>query len=226
MVASKLAPSGTDQSLAPANEVERLRLILDKQPSCLMRVAFDGRVLAVSDHAMSLLGVRELVQVLDTNLVQRLRGDAVAETWAEFVTRVTQSGSASAESELEDFGGSTRAVTLQGVALPDHPDGLESMLLTIRDISTAKRLEASLEEEEGLRRSLQSALSDATATVETLRKNLVALATERKELQAALDTVLVQRPQIAQSVEQLRGALVAIMEAAALVRQPKNKDTK
>jgi PAS domain S-box-containing protein len=226
VVASKLAPSGSDRAAAPASEIERLRLILDKQPSCLMRVAFDGRVLAVSDHAMSLLGVRELGQVLDTNLVERLRGDAVAETWTEFVTRVTQSGSASAESELEEFGGSTRAVTLQGVALPDHPDGLESMLLTIRDISTAKRLEASLEEEEGLRRSLQSALNDATATVETLRKNLIALATERKELQGALDTVLVQRPQIAQSVDQLRSALVAIMEAAALARQPKNKDTK
>jgi chromosome segregation ATPase len=96
----------------------------------------------------------------------------------------------------------------------------------VRDISTAKRLEASLEEEEGLRRSLQSALSDATATVEQLRKNLIALATERKDLQAALDTVLLQRPQIAQSVEQLRGALTAIMEAAALARQPKDKGTK
>ena len=223
---SKLASSGTDQTAAPSNEVERLRAILEKQPSCLMRVAIDGRMLAISDHAMSLLGARELGQVLDTNFVERLRGDAVAETWSEFVARVTQSGSASAETELEEFSGNIRAVTMQGVALPDHPDGIESMLLTIRDISTARRLEASLEEEEGLRRSLQSALNDATATVETLRKNLVALAAERKELQAALDTVLLQRPQIAQSVEQLRGALVAIMEAAAVARQPKDKEQK
>lgn len=191
-----------------------------------MRVGLDGRVLAVSDHAMSLLGVRELGQVLDTNFVELLRGDAVAATWAEFVARVTQSGSASGEGELEDFTGSKRAVNMQGVAIPDHPDGIASMLLTVRDISTARRLEASLEEEEGLRRSLQSALADATATVETLRKNLIALATERKELQGALDTVLLQRPQIAQSVEQLRGALTAIMEAAALARQPKDKESK
>ena len=225
-MASNLAPSGTERAASPASEVERLRAILDKQPSCLLRVALDGRLLAVSDHALSLLGARDLGQVLDTNFVERLRGDTVAATWSEFVTRVTQSGSASAESELEEFGGSRRAVTLQGVALQDHPDGMPSLLVTVRDISTARRLEASLEEEEGLRRSLQSALSDATATVETLRKNLVALATERKELQTALDTVLVQRPQIAQSVEQLRGALTAIMEAAATARQPKDKDAK
>jgi PAS domain S-box-containing protein len=225
-VTSKLAPSGTDQTAAPLNEVERLRAILDHQPACLMRVAIDGRMLAVSDHAMNLLGVRELGQVLDTNFADRLRGDAVAEAWREFVGRVQQSGSASVETELEDFGGNTRAVTLQSVALPDHPDGIASILLTVRDISTARRLEASLEEEEGLRRSLQSALNDATATVETLRKNLVALATERKDLQAALDIVLLQRPQIAQSVEQLRGALVAIMEAAAMARQPKDKEPK
>ena len=191
-----------------------------------MRVAIDGRLLAVSDHAMSLLGARELAQVLDTNFVARLRGETVDAIWSEFVARVTQSGSATAESELEDLTGTNRAVTLQGVALPDHPDGLPSLLVTVRDISTARRLEASLEEEEGLRRSLQSALADATTTVETLRKNLIALASERKDLQSALDTVLLQRPQIAQSVEQLRGALTAIMEAAALARKPKDKEQK
>jgi PAS domain-containing protein len=226
MVASNLAPSGADRAVAADSEVERLRALLEKQPSCLMRVAIDGRILAASDHAMSLLGVRELGQILDTNFVERLRGDAVAETWSEFVARVTQTGSASAETDFEELAGSKRAVALQGVALPDHPDGIESMLLTVRDISTARRLEASLEEEEGLRRSLQSALADATATVETLRKNLVGLATERKELQAALDTVLLQRPNIAQSVEQLRNALKAIMDAAALARQPKDKEQK
>jgi hypothetical protein len=225
-VASNLAPSGTDRAATAQNEVERLRAILEKQASCLLRVAPDGRILAVSDHAMSLLGVRELGQVLDTSFIGRLRGDAAAETWSEFVTRVMQTGSASAESEFEELAGDQRLVTLQGVALPDHPDGIESMLLTVRDVSTARRLEASLEEEEGLRRSLQSALADATTTVETLRKNLVALAAERKELQAALDTVLLQRPQLAQSVEQLRDALKAIMQAAAVARQPRDKEPK
>lgn len=227
MVASNLAPSGTASAATAENEVERLRAILEKQASCLLRVATDGRILAVSDHAMSLLGVRELGQILDTSFLARLRGDTVAETWNEFVTRVMQTGSASAESAFEEQADNAkRLVTLQGVALADHPDGIPSLLLTVRDISTARRLEASLEEEEGLRRSMQSALADATATVETLRKNLVALAAERKELQASLDTVLLQRPLIAQSVEQLRDALKAIMEAAAVARQPKDKDQK
>ena len=137
-----------------------------------------------------------------------------------FVARVSQSGSASAEAELEDLTGVWRAITLQGVGLPDHPDGTTSLLVTVRDVSTARRLQASLEEEERLRRSLQVSLTDATATVEQLRKNLVSIATERKDLQAALATVLLQRPNIAQSVEQLRKALTAIMEAAAVARPP------
>src|ERR671923_2372292 len=124
MVASNLAPSGADRAVAADSEVERLRALLEKQPSCLMRVAIDGRILAASDHAMSLLGVRELGQILDTNFVERLRGDAVAETWSEFVARVTQTGSASAETDFEELAGSKRAVALQGVALPDHPDGI------------------------------------------------------------------------------------------------------
>jgi 2C-methyl-D-erythritol 2,4-cyclodiphosphate synthase len=207
------------------NEVERLRAILDRQPSCLMRVATDGTLLAVSDAGLGLLGASDLGQVLDSSLVDRLRGDTIAELWSDFVARVSQGGKASAETELEDLTGARRAVILQGIVFPDHPDGVPSLLLTVRDVSSARRLEASLEEEERLRRSLQVSLTDATATVEQLRKNLVSIATERKDLQAALATVLLQRPNIAQSVEQLRNALTAIMEAAAVAR-PEDKGAK
>lgn len=180
-----------------------------------MRVATDGRLLAVSDAAVSLMGATDLAEVLDSSLVDRLRGQRTAELWLDFVSRVAHGGSASAETELEDLAGTKRAVILQGIGLPDHPDGIGSLLVTARDVSSARRLEASLEEEERLRRSLQDSLTDATASVEQLRKNLVAIATERKDLQAALATVLLQRPNISQSVEQLRSALTAIMDAAS-----------
>jgi hypothetical protein len=191
-----------------------------------MRVATDGKLLAASDAAVSLMGATNLGEVLDSSLVDRLRGERIAELWSDFVTRVSEGGSASAETELEDLAGTKRAVILQGIGLPDHPDGIRSMLVTARDVSGARRLAASLEEEERLRLSLQASLTDATASVEQLRKNLVAIATERKDLQAALATVLLQRPNISQSVEQLRSALTAIMDAATAATPAQDQEPK
>ncbi len=99
-------PVFAEQDLAA--EVERLRAILEKQPSCLMRVATGGVVLAVSDAAMSLIGARELAQVVETNFMDRIQGDTAASFWTDFVTRVSNSGSASAECEMYDLTGARR----------------------------------------------------------------------------------------------------------------------
>src|SRR5215210_2473983 len=77
----------------PVAEIARLRSLLELQPSCLMRIATDGTLLAVSNAALTLLGAHELAQVLDTNLVERIRGDAAANTWPDFMNRVVSSGS-------------------------------------------------------------------------------------------------------------------------------------
>src|SRR5688572_626677 len=126
---SKPASSGAaKQASQPAvdseAEVVRLRMLLEQQPSCLMRVATDGTLLAVSDAALTLLGARDLAQLLDTSLVDRIRGDSAANVWADFTTRVLSAGSASAECDIDDVAGTRRSVLLLGVALPDHPDGL------------------------------------------------------------------------------------------------------
>src|SRR5262245_9720398 len=64
-----------------------LRRVIEKQPACLLRVATDGMLLAVNEAGLQALGARELSEVLETNL-----GDRVAQKdhalWTEFVARV------------------------------------------------------------------------------------------------------------------------------------------
>lgn len=207
-------------------EVERLRTALDKLPTCLMRVATDGTLLAVSDVALSLLGARELAEVLGTNFVARLSsGDAGATAWAEFVERVLQGGSGSAECDMIDLGGVQRAVVLLGVALPDHPDTGRSLLVTVRDVSTARRLEASLHEQEELRRTVQEGLESTTATVQQLRAELQEAADERHHLRAALDEEIIRRQQMASMLEQLTRALSVAVNTTTLAREALEKGT-
>jgi hypothetical protein len=203
-----------------AAEIAHLRSLLEKQPSCLMRVRADGTLLAVSDTALSLLGASELAQVLDANLMDHLPGEAVA-VWSDFVRRVMISGTASAECEMTDLAGARRSVVLAGVALRSHPDGLESLLVTARDVSGARRLEASLQEQDGLRQSieeLRAKLADALAD----RQQIEGAAADRGQLQLALDQATVERQQLRSALDQaaserqqVRGAL----DQAALERQ-------
>ena len=187
-----------------AGEVERLRALLDRQPSCLMRVGIDGLILAASDAAVSLFGAQKLAQVLDASLVQRLDGNG-AQVWADFVVRVHQSGSASAECEMRDLAGGQRAVVLQGVSLPAHPDGLDSVLLVVRDVSTARRLEESLREQQELR---QAAQYDLRVAVEQL-----------SDLQARLDAVTAERHELASALGQLKAALGTAIDSTMLAQQ-------
>jgi PAS domain-containing protein len=143
----------------PAAEVQRLRAILERQPSCLLRVGIDGTLCAVSDAALGLLGARELSAVLNTNLRDRIVTDA-EHLWSEFVLRVSQSGSGSMECEMTDLAGASRSVIIHGVAAPSHPDNIKSLLLTVRDVSTRRQLEASLAEVTAERESLRKALAD------------------------------------------------------------------
>src|SRR5687768_5042256 len=175
------APAGAD----PAAEVERLRALLERQPSCLMRITLDGTLLAVSDAALSLLGARALAQVLETSLIEHLHGDA-EHLWSDFVRRVLQAGSASLECEMNDLAGVRRAVILHGVSLSSHPDGDDSLLVTIRDVSTARRLQSSLQEQEDLRRSAQDGLRTAVEQVQALQTRLAEVTAERQELASAL----------------------------------------
>lgn len=193
--------------------------MLDKVPSCLMRVGHDGTLLAVSDAALTLLGANSLAEVLDTNFVARLQGEAVDALWAEFTARVSQSGSASIECEMTEQGDARRTVLLLGASLPAHPDAVPSLLIAVRDVSTARRLETSLHEQEQLRESMQEGLDNATSSLQELRTQLEGAATKRKELEEALSAETGRRQHVDHAFEQLTQALAAATAAAWLVRQ-------
>jgi hypothetical protein len=201
----------------PAAELDRLHTLLDKQPSCLMRVAIDGMLLAVSDAALVLLGGSELAQMLGTNLVDRIHGDS-GTLWTDFVDRVCQSGSGSVECELDDLRGARRTVMLLSIAVSDHPDGLASLLVSVRDMSAARRLETSLEEQEGIRRALQASLDKASTTVKELRERLEHAIDENRQLNVALETAVAERVVIAASVDDLTNALNTAMHAVSVTR--------
>lgn len=199
-------------------EVERLRTLLDKLPSCLMRIGLDGTLLAVSDTALDLLGARDLGSVLGSAFIDRLQGDARA-VWTDFAQRVSADGSGSAECEMEDLTRARRVVVLQGVMVPHHPDAQASILVAVRDITTARRLEASLHEQEGVRRSVQAALDAATASMEQLRGQLENASAERRELRAALDASAADQQRLGAAIDQLVTALSVAMDAASSARQ-------
>jgi PAS domain S-box-containing protein len=200
-------------------EVERLRALLERQPSCLMRVGMGGTLLAVNDKALNLLGARRLEDALGTSFVDRIDGEDNATLWADFVRRVSNAGSASVECEMNDLAGVRRAVMVQAVTLPTHPDGDESFLLTVRDVSTARRLQASLQEQEELRRSAQHGLHDATASIHELRTRLAEVTLERDRLRATSDAAVADRQQLSGALNQLKTALSTAIEATQLAQQ-------
>jgi hypothetical protein len=127
-----------------------LLTVIEKQPSCLLRVGIDGRLLAANRSALRLLGTGDLAQALDRTLTERIL-PAHRERWRDFLTRVWEIGSGSIECDMTDVAGVQRTLLLDGVALREHPDSNRSMLMGARDASAGRRLEKSLEEDEASR---------------------------------------------------------------------------
>src|SRR5438128_4013463 len=127
-----------------AAEASHLRLLIEKQPGCLLRVRCDGVVLACNEAGLSLLGQDDLTQVLDRPFFEHLAPEN-QEPWREFAQRVWTTGAGSVECGLVLQGDETRAVLFHATALRDHPDGAESVLLCVRDTSEIRRLQQAIE---------------------------------------------------------------------------------
>lgn len=211
--------TATESNADLQTEVERLRSLIERQPSCLMRVGTGGTLLAVNDKALSLLGARGLEDVLGSSLVDRIDAGDGASIWAEFVRRVSTTGSASLECDMKDLAGLRRTVMVQAVTLPSHPDGEDSVLLTVRDVSTSKRLQASLQELEELRRSAQHGLHDATASIQDLRTRLADVTAERDRLRSVTETAIADQHQLSAALQQLKTALGTAIDATLLAQQ-------
>jgi len=213
----------------PVNEAAHLRTIIETQPACVMRVSLKGVLLALNDAAVEFLGATDLAQLLNTNLCDRLSASR-PEWWTEFVGGAGASGSSSGavECELLDPAGAMRPVALLGRALLNHPDGVPSLLVTIRDMAGARQREASLQREEADRRAVMDTMAEqhraalaarereafealaqwraeadaATVAQEQLRTAIDAAEADRRELRAALDRAQGERQMLQAAVDQ------------------------
>ncbi len=130
--------------LSRSSDASFLRRLLERQAACLVRVRLDGVLLACNQAALGLFGVGEQRAVLNSNLNDRLV-PAERTQWHEFVAQCSANGAASFECHLVIRDNNARPVLLQGVPLTDHPDGVESLLLLLRDQSQTQRLDHSIE---------------------------------------------------------------------------------
>jgi hypothetical protein len=189
------APTG----LTPPSDASYLRRLLERQPNCLVRVRLDGVLLACNDAALRLFGVGARRAVLNTNLTDRIVPAQHAK-WQEFATRCWANGAASLKCDLVISDNNARPVLIQGVALKDHADGFESLLLNLRDKSQTHRLEHSIQNaeidrvgNEERQRAARDQIEESTAE----RLKLSALAdedqAERQRLTEALEAQTVDR---------------------------------
>src|SRR4051812_18800096 len=189
-----------------ARDAAHLRQLLEKQPSCVVRTALDGQLLAVNDAAMHLLGAQRLEQVLGRHLPEWLIEPAGE--WKDFSSRVWASGSGSIECGLRDLAVTGRTVACHAVALRDHPDGIASMLIAVRDASVAKTLERDLQENdirqeaEARRAELETAAAEQARLASRLREEEA----ERARIAAALKEREVELQQATARLEQGQAA--------------------
>jgi PAS domain S-box-containing protein len=175
-------------TLTDGDAADHLRRLLDRQPACLVRVGSDGTLHAVNDAALHLLGADDLKQVLGTNLADRIAPEH-HELWRDFAIRVWTEASGSTECDMFDRSGERRSVQLKGVALPDHPDGLRSLLVNLRDTSAARRLEQALQEHDATRQKAE----DLRVQLDEMRATLVQ---RDAELQRVVAERLVEREKL------------------------------
>jgi hypothetical protein len=159
-------------------------------------VRLDGGLLACNDAALSLLGGGPRPAILNTNLSDCLVPGQRAQ-WQEFTSRCWSEGAASFECDLLLRDHTSRRVLVQAVALTEHPDGLESLLLHVREQPPGQRVE----------QSTGSAATDrhSEATFAALEKKL-----ERSQLAA-----LQKEREYGRDVAMLKAALAAAHAAKA-----------
>ncbi len=126
--------------IEPRVEAAHLRRLIESQPTCLMRVGLDGGLLAVNEAAQKMLGAAGLTAVLGTFLGERV-APAHRQAWKSFTDRLAAGKPGSLECVLLDLAGAERTILMQGVPLLDHPDRVPSMILALRDVTSAQRLE-------------------------------------------------------------------------------------
>lgn len=197
----------TIKSLRDANaNAPHLQRLIEKQPSCLMRVNLDGVLLAANDAALSLLGASETLQVLGKPLTEWVVPEHQL-MWSEFSAVVASDAARSLECDFTDLSSTRRTLLLHGVPLLDHPDGTPSIILGARDVSRLRQLETLQEAAEKAkpqsfpeRERLEGLLKAGRKHLEDQRAQLGAAAADRKRL----ESLLAEREEAVRQLQQQR----------------------
>ena len=202
----------TTQVMEPVTEALHLRRLIEQQPACLLRAGIDGLLLAVNEAGLRLLGGESLTQVLGTKLTKLIM-PRQHEEWSEFAARVRDGASGSIECDLTDLVGMRRTILLQGVPLLDHADGVPSMILTARDISAPRRLEAALREG-AITRELDDLQKELQGGAFGSPQDEAVVAERSIDLQPAIAPAIAEAERI-----QIRQALAEEHQAALLLKE-------
>jgi hypothetical protein len=198
-------PLARTQPADADTEAAHLRRLLEKQPSCFMRVGLDGLLLAANDVALGLLGAEDHGQVLGSLLTTWIVPEH-QQRWREFANTLKGGAPGSCECDLKNLAGQPRTVVFHAVPLLDHRDGIPSMMLTARDISTTRQLEVALQDHNpsganpvdaeqlaqaqralDAHQQLERLLKEGKKHLVDLRGKLSAAIAERDRLQSLLD---------------------------------------
>lgn len=134
----------------PARGIDResqaesaLRGVLETQPLSLLRLARDTTFLAVNEAGLAALGADRLDQVLGRHLSDLLPAEE-RPVLHVFVHRVISGYRGSIEVDVIRLTGERHTVEVHATAHPGSPDGIESILASLRDVTESRRLEQSL----------------------------------------------------------------------------------
>jgi PAS domain S-box-containing protein len=182
---------GVDWALAAE---PHLRAVLETQPVILVRLARDGTFLAVNESGVSALGAERLEQLLGTSIAALLPQDE-RNSLLVFLEKITSGNRGSLEIDLTALTGTRHTMQLHAAPHPGAPDGIDSLLATLRDVTESRRLEQSLVEamakqteqesaHEAERARLAAELAEARSLGKAAEANEVAVL-ERKLAEAA-----------------------------------------
>jgi DNA repair exonuclease SbcCD ATPase subunit len=208
------------RELEPVVEVSHLRRLLDIQPACVMRLADDGTVLAANDAALALLRADTGAQALGRDLSTWIPPDH-RDRWSAFAASVVAGHQASIECDLAEPGGDRMPALLHGVPMTDHPDGVRSIVVAARALSSQRQLEAAIIELEAQLRERDAERIKGQARLaesEARQRELGELVAELEARLRQREAVQADDGQLRQLKADLEARGVALAEAEAARR--------
>ena len=171
--AAASTPAGP--AVDPAQAVGRLRAIVESQPACLSEVAHDGRLLAMNQAHLALVGTERLAEVVGSDFGS-LVAPADRERVSRFIKHVADGHGQALEYSMMRGDGRVTDVCSDAVPLDRGPGTTAAALIVTRDITEQRALEGKLRAAEQRhqqsvtghaveRERLEQALRDAEAKI-------------------------------------------------------------